>query len=98
MKVRALGLLVLGGDHPQRPRTQAPETTVGVDLGVTSLAVLSTGEVIENPQHLEITLRELRRSQRQACRRAGPDKRTRPKPSNRSRTTQARITTPHATV
>ena len=25
---------------------------VGVDLGLTSLAVLSTGEVIENPRHL----------------------------------------------
>jgi hypothetical protein len=39
--------------------------------------VLSTGEVIANPRHLEVALKELRRLQRQACRRAGPDKRTR---------------------
>ena len=29
-----------------------PDTAVGVDLGVKSLAVLSTGEVIANPKHL----------------------------------------------
>jgi putative transposase len=45
---------------------------VGVDLGVKSLAVLSTGEIIANPRHLEIALKELRRLQRQASRRIGP--------------------------
>jgi putative transposase len=30
---------------------------VGVDLGVKSLAVLSTGEVIANPRHLEVAQR-----------------------------------------
>jgi hypothetical protein len=30
----------------------------GSDLGITSLAVLSTGEVIGNPRHLEIAQRE----------------------------------------
>jgi putative transposase len=34
---------------------------VGVDLGVTSPAVLSTGEIIANPRHLEVAQRELRR-------------------------------------
>jgi putative transposase len=34
-----------------------PEVVVGVDLGVTSPAVLSTGEVIRNPRHLEVALR-----------------------------------------
>lgn len=43
--------------------------TVGVDLGVTSLAVLSTGEQIANPKHLEAAQRELRRLQRQSSRR-----------------------------
>ncbi|MGH3863245.1 transposase, partial [Actinokineospora sp.] len=47
---------------------------VGVDLGVTSLAVLSTGEVIHNPRHLDVALRGLRRLQRQAARRTGPDR------------------------
>jgi putative transposase len=80
------------------PAPGRAETTVGVDLGVKSLAVLSTGEVIENPKHLEIAQRELRRSQRQAARRVGPDRRTGQKPSNRWRTTQARIATLHAKV
>jgi putative transposase len=67
-------------------------------LGVKSLAVLSTGEVIANPKHLEIALRELRRLQRQAARRAGPDKRTGRKPSRRWRMVQARIATLHTRI
>src|SRR4030081_2848431 len=46
------------------PAPARPESVVGVDLGVTSLAVLSTGEVIANPRHLEVAPRELRRLQR----------------------------------
>ncbi|WP_083921578.1 IS607 family element RNA-guided endonuclease TnpB [Actinopolyspora halophila] len=78
-----------------------PATTggeVGVDLGVKSLAVLSTGETVANPKHLEAAQRELRRLQRQAARRQGPDKRTKQKPSNRWRTTQARIAKLHTQV
>ena len=37
---------------------------VGVDLGLTSLAVLSTGDVIENPRHLRGKARALARAQR----------------------------------
>jgi putative transposase len=69
-----------------------------VDLGVKSLAVLSTGEVIANPKHLELAQRRLRRLQRQACRRMGPDRRTRQAPSGRWRRTQVRITRLHAAV
>lgn len=76
----------------------APDMAVGVDLGVKSLAVLSTGEIIANPKHLEIAQRELRRLQRQAARRAGPDKRTRQKPSARWCKTQARIAAVHTTI
>lgn len=79
------------------PPTQ-PDTAVGVDLGVKSLAVLSTGEVIANPKHLEVAQRELRRLQRQAARRVGPDKRIGRTPSARWRTTQARIAKLHARV
>ncbi|WP_054054494.1 IS607 family element RNA-guided endonuclease TnpB [Alloactinosynnema sp. L-07] len=71
---------------------------VGVDLGVTSLAVLSTGEVIPNPRHLDVALRRLRRSQRQAARRTGPDRRTLRAPSVRWRKTQARIARVHTAV
>ncbi|WP_312880366.1 hypothetical protein [Actinokineospora xionganensis] len=54
-----------------------------MDLGIKSLAVLSTGEGIANPRHLEVALRELRRLQRQAARRVGPDRRTQQVPSGR---------------
>ena len=80
------------------PAPAQPDTVVGVDLGVKSLAVLSTGEVIANPRHLEVAQRELRRLQRQASRRTGPDKRTRQQPSQRWRTTQARIAKLHTAV
>jgi putative transposase len=51
------------------PAPIRPGSVVGVHLGIKSLAVLSTGEVIANPKHLEIAQRQLRRLQRQAARR-----------------------------
>jgi putative transposase len=80
------------------PAPARPESVAGVDPGVTSLAVLSTGEVIANPRHLEVAQRELHRLQRQACRRVGPDKRTRQVPSQRWRKTQARVANLHTAV
>ncbi|SDN03148.1 transposase [Lentzea albidocapillata subsp. violacea] len=80
------------------PAPTRPGSVVGVDLGVKSLAVLSTGEVIANPRHLEVAQRELRRLQRQAARRSGPDRRVRRRPSGRWRKTQARIARLHTTV
>jgi len=75
-----------------------PGMVVGVDLGVKSLAVLSTGEVIANPKHLEAAQRRLRRLGRQATRRHGPDRRTRQQPSNRWHRTQTRIAQLHTAV
>ncbi|WP_245849152.1 IS607 family element RNA-guided endonuclease TnpB [Lentzea kentuckyensis] len=80
------------------PVPARPDSVVGVDLGVKSLAVLSTGDVIPNSRHLETAQRELRRLQRQAARRTGPDRRTRQEPSARWRKTQARIAQVHAAV
>jgi putative transposase len=80
------------------PAPARPGGVVGVDLGVASLAVLSTGETVPNPRHLQTALRELRRLQRQAARRAGPDRRTRQQPSARWRKTRARIARLHAAV
>jgi putative transposase len=80
------------------PAPTRPDATVGVDLGVKSLAVLSTGETVPNPRHLEIAQRELRRLQRRAARRRGPDRRTRRQPSARWRGTQARIARLHTAV
>ncbi len=75
-----------------------PGSVVGVDLGVKSLAVLSTGETIPNPRHLETALREPRRLQRQVARRTGPDRRTRQEPTVRWRKTQARVTRLHTEI
>jgi putative transposase len=80
------------------PAPTRPGAVVGVDLGIKSLAVLSTGEVVPNPRHLELAQRDLRRLQRQAARRRGPDRRTQAVPSARWRKTQARITRLHAKV
>lgn len=65
------------------PNSATRDGSVGVDLGVKHLAVLSTGETIDNPKHLDRAQRKLRRLQRQASRRRGPDRRTKQKPSNR---------------
>jgi putative transposase len=81
-------------DRPPR----RPDSVVGVDLGVRSLAVLSTGQVIPNPQHLEAVQRQLRRLQRQAARRTGPDRRSGRVPSRRWQRTQAKITRLHTKV
>lgn len=81
-----------------KPEPATRGGTVGVDLGVKDLAVLSTGETIPNPKHLEHAQQELRRLQRQAARRTGPDKRTRAEPSNRWRQTQDRIRRLHSYV
>jgi putative transposase len=93
---RTLVGVVLRGDHSPRPGP-CPTGVGGGCLGVKSLAVLSTGEVIPNPL-LEVAQRELRRLQRQASRRVGPDRRTRQVPSARWRNTQARIAALHTTV
>jgi putative transposase len=75
-----------------------PEVTIGVDVGITHLAVLSTGEMIPNPRPLDQTQRRLRRLARQASRRAGPDRRSRQRPSRRWLKTTARIVQLHARV
>jgi putative transposase len=62
-----------------------PHGVVGVDVGVKRLAVLSTGELVANPRHLDAASRRLRRLQRRVSRRVGPDRRTRQNPSNRWR-------------
>lgn len=79
---------------------------VGVDLGVAHLAVLSRPVpgvsdeqgLVANPDHLEHAQRSLRRRQRQAARRRGPDHRTNVTPSTRWRRTQADIARLHARV
>ena len=80
-----------------QPQPASRGGTVGVDLGVKSLAVLSTGETIPNPKHLDAARRQLRRLQRRAARRWTPG--TRPdEQSRRWQATQGRIRRLHAYV
>lgn len=72
-----------------RPAAADPAAVVGVDLGIKTLAVLSTGERIPNPRHLGGALRKVRRLSRVCSRRRGPDRRTRTVPSNRWRRASA---------
>jgi IS605 OrfB family transposase len=60
-----------------------PAAVVGVDVGVKHLAVLSTGDIIDNPRHLAGGARRLRRLSRRVSRRVGPDRRTRQDASKR---------------
>ncbi|WP_432992172.1 IS607 family element RNA-guided endonuclease TnpB [Dactylosporangium sp. CA-233914] len=74
---------------------------VGVDAGITYLAVLSTGELVPNPAPFKAMLRKLGRAQRRAARRIGPyDPATRRKrtASNRWQRAQDAVARLHATV
>lgn len=71
---------------------------VGVDLGLAELAVLSTGERVPNPRHLEVELRRLRRAQRRVSRRRGPDRGAHVVSSNRWRKAQARVAELHVRI
>ncbi len=75
-----------------------PDSTVGVDVGVKHLAVLSTGELVPNPRHLGDAQRRLRRLGRSMSRKAGPDRRTGQRPSNRWQRANARLGRAHARV
>ena len=79
-------------------RPARPTSVVGVDVGITHLAVLSTGELVSNPRHLAAAQARLRRLGRALSRKTGPDRRTRQRPSNRWRRACARLGRAHARV
>jgi putative transposase len=68
-------------------RVARPDVTVGIDLGVKTLAVMadSTGEIrtVPNPGHYDAARKQLRRASHLVSRRQGPDRRTGRKPSKR---------------
>ncbi|PQP17334.1 IS607 family element RNA-guided endonuclease TnpB [Rhodococcus opacus] len=65
-------------------------SVTGIDVGVKHLAVLSTGETIENPKHARKHAKTLQRLGRRASRQVGPD-RTGQQPSRRWLRTQEQI-------
>lgn len=88
----------LSVEEPDRPVLHQRGRVLGIDLGITDLAVLSTGEHVPNPRNLDHALTKLRRAQRVCSRRRGPDRRTRMEPSNRWRRAQARVQRLHTQV
>lgn len=72
----------------QRPAPR--HASVGIDLGLKDLAVLSTGERIPNPRHLRRRQRRLKRAQRALARKQ--------RGSNRWRRQRARVARLHAQV
>ncbi|MEV6216354.1 IS607 family element RNA-guided endonuclease TnpB [Nocardia sp. NPDC051833] len=79
--------------HPRRPNA-----VVGVDVGITCLAVLSTGEGVPNPRHLDRALRQVRSLSRRLARQSGPAGRPRRQPSRRWLRTKAKLSRLHARV
>ncbi len=75
-----------------------PASVVGVDIGVKHLAVLSTGELVDNPRHLLAAQTRLRRLGRALSRKTGPDRRTGQRPSQRWARASARLGRAHARV
>ncbi|MGW5672211.1 IS607 family element RNA-guided endonuclease TnpB, partial [Micromonospora sp. NPDC003776] len=75
-----------------------PRAVVGVDVGITHLAVLSTGEMVPNPRHLDEAAQRMRRLSRRMSRRVGPDRRTGRRPSNRWERARRQVTRAHARV
>ncbi|MFF0634094.1 IS607 family element RNA-guided endonuclease TnpB [Nocardia sp. NPDC004151] len=55
------------------PKPARPDAGVGLDVGVKSLAVLSTGEIVPDPKHYQKTQQRRRRLGRVRSRRRGPD-------------------------
>jgi len=56
-------------EGPPLPPTVKPTTPIGIDVGLTSFAVLSNGEPIDNPRWLQRSERKLRIAQRRLSRR-----------------------------
>ncbi len=82
----------------QVPAPARAGAVVGVDLGITTLAVLSTGQAVPNPRHLTKALRRLRRAARRLSRRHGPDRRTGQQPSARWETARHDVNRIHTRV
>jgi IS605 OrfB family transposase len=80
-------------------RTPArPGSVVGVDVGIKHLAVLSTGEPVDNPRHLATAQQRMRRLGRALARKQGPDRRTGRRASNRWQRAANRLGRAHARV
>ncbi len=52
--------IVVDDGNPPPPKPQATnQTSIGIDVGLTTYVTMSTGEKVENPRHLQNTLKRL---------------------------------------
>ncbi|MGI5176468.1 IS607 family element RNA-guided endonuclease TnpB [Dactylosporangium sp. CA-152071] len=75
-----------------------PKSVVGVDVGIKHLAVLSTGELVDNPRHLVAAQQRMRALGRALSRKTGPDRRTGQHASRRWQRAATRLGRVHARV
>ncbi|WP_433200849.1 IS607 family element RNA-guided endonuclease TnpB [Dactylosporangium sp. CS-047395] len=80
------------------PAPARPQPVVGVDVGIRHLAVLSTGELVDNPRHLVAAQQRMRTLGRALSRKTGPDRRTGQRPSKRWERAAARLGRAHSRV
>ncbi|MEV0273721.1 IS607 family element RNA-guided endonuclease TnpB [Hamadaea sp. NPDC050747] len=80
----------------RRPIRQ--DSVIGVDVGIKHLAVVSTGEMVDNPRHLLAAQQRMRVLGRAVSRKTGPDRRTGRCPSKRWERAVARLARAHARV
>jgi IS605 OrfB family transposase len=69
-----------------------------VDVGIRHLAVLSTGELVDNPRHLVAARQRMHALGRTLSRKQGPDRRTGRRPSKRWERAASRLGRAHARV
>src|SRR5690348_3362875 len=75
-----------------------PGSVVGVDVGIKHLAVLSTGELVDNPRHLLAAQQRMRALGRALSRKTGPDRRAGRRASKRWQRAAVRLGRAHARV
>ena len=82
----------------QRPGATKPDSIVGIDLGIKTLAILSDGTEFANPKYLNKSLKKIKHIQRTMARRQGSDKRTHQVASNRYKVAKKQLAKQHAKV
>jgi putative transposase len=85
-------------EQPVEKQPIAPETTVGIDLGVKDFAILSTGEKVANPRYLRQSLTRLRAVQQRYSHREREGKRLGFKYSKRKEKARKRLAKLHEHV
>jgi len=84
-------------ERTQRQPAQ-PASVLGVDVGIKHLAVLSTGELVDNPRHLAAAQQRIRHLSRALSHKTGPDRHTARRASNRWQRAANRLARAHARV